>query len=86
MRPEDILRWLRVQPFRPFRITTNSGRVIEVRHPELVRVLRTAPMVFRPTEQAEVYEPWDMFGLVLIENIASIEAPGPPDGAGGTPG
>jgi hypothetical protein len=85
VRPEDILQWLQAQPFRPFRITMNSGRAIEVRHPELVRVLRTSLMVFRPTEQADVYERWDMFGLVLIENIAPIDAPAapaPPDGAG----
>ena len=77
MRPEDILHWLRAQPFRPFRITMNSGRSYEIRHPEVVRVLRTSIVIFTPTDQEDVFERGDMIGLVLIERIEPIEAPTP---------
>ena len=36
MAPEELLKALRERPFRPFRIALTDGRVIEVRHPELV--------------------------------------------------
>jgi hypothetical protein len=85
VRPEDSLRWVRAQPFHPFRITMNSGRVIEVRHPEVVRVLRTSLLVFTPTGQADVYEWAEMIGLVLIENIAPIETPAAPAPPAGEP-
>jgi hypothetical protein len=32
MRPDDVLFWLRAVPFRPFRLTLNSGRTIDMRH------------------------------------------------------
>jgi hypothetical protein len=83
VRPEDLLQWLRAQPFRPFRITMNSGRVVEVRHPEVVRLMRTSLTVYTPSEEPDVYERAEMFDLVLIESIAPIEAPAapaPPDG------
>jgi hypothetical protein len=75
MRPDDILHWLRAQPFRPFRITMNSGRSYEIRHPEIVRVLRTSLIIFTPTEKEEVYETGDMIGLVLIERIEPLNPP-----------
>jgi len=74
MRPDDLLFWLRAQPFRPFRMTMNSGRTIEVRHPELVRVLRTSLVYFTPSSQADVFERAEMIGLVLIEHIEAIDA------------
>jgi hypothetical protein len=84
MRPEDVLRWLRAQPFRPFRITLNSGRTFDVRHPEMVRLLRTTLLLFTLTEQADVYEWAEMVGLLLIESIAPLEAP--PASAAPAPG
>lgn len=73
MRPEDILFWLRAQPFRPFRLTTNSGRTYDVRHSELVRLLRTSLLYFTPAEQDGVFDRAEMIGLVLIDHIEAIE-------------
>ena len=74
MRPDDLLFWLRAQPFRPFRMTMNSGRTIDVRHPELLRVLRTSLVYFTPSAQTDVFERVEMIGLVLIEHIEPIDA------------
>ena len=38
MGPQDILRLLRVRPFRPFRISLSDGSKYEVLHPELAIV------------------------------------------------
>ena len=68
MRPEDVLFWIQAQPFRPFRITMNSGRTLDVRHPELVRLMRTSLLYFTPArDQPQVAERAEMIGLVLIE-------------------
>jgi hypothetical protein len=59
-------------PFAPFRILINSGRTYDVRHPELVRVLRSSLMLFTPSEEPDVYDRAEMLGLVLIERIEPI--------------
>lgn len=72
MRAEDILVWLRAQPFAPFRITMNSGRSYEVRHPEMVRLMRTTLMLFTPGAEPDLYDHAEMIGLVLIERIVPL--------------
>ncbi len=74
MRPEDLLFWLRAQPFRPFRIVMVGGKTYEVRHPEFVRLMRSSLVHFTPSDQPEIYERGDMLGLVLIERIEPCEA------------
>ena len=64
MRLEDVLHWLRATPFVPIRITMNSGHTFEVRHPELIRLLRTSLIYFTPSDHEGVYDRAQMFGLV----------------------
>ncbi|MGH7170308.1 MAG: hypothetical protein ACRELF_03200 [Gemmataceae bacterium] len=78
MRPEDLLFWLRKQPFQSFRITMNNRRVYEVRHPELVRVMRTSFLYFTPSDQEDVFDRAEMVGLTLIDHIEPVEAPARP--------
>ena len=82
MRPEDVLTWLRALPFVPFRVTLNSGRTFEVRHPEVVRVLRTSLLLFTPTAEPDVFDRADMVGLVLIERIEPVAVTTPTKGNG----
>ena len=42
MRPDTLLSYARAVPIRPFRLTMNSGRAFDVRHPEMIRVGRDA--------------------------------------------
>jgi hypothetical protein len=73
VRPEDLLFWLRAQPFQPFRITTNSGRTYDVHHSELVRLMRTSLVYFTPSAEPDVFDRGEMIGLVLIDHIAPID-------------
>jgi hypothetical protein len=73
MRLEDVLHWLRATPFVPIRFTMNSGYTFEVRHPELIRLLRTSMIYFTPSEHEDVFDGAQMFGLVLIERIEPID-------------
>jgi hypothetical protein len=75
MRPNDILFWLRAEPFVPFRIRMNSGQFYDVRHPENVRLMRSSLVLFTPSEQEGVFDHGQMIGLVLIERIEPADAP-----------
>lgn len=75
MRPEDILFWLQAQPFRPFRLTTVGGRSFEVRHPELLRLLRSSVIYFTPSEVPGVADRAEMTGLLLVEHIEPLDVP-----------
>lgn len=76
MTPQEILNYVRAQPFRPFRIQMNSGRSFEIRHPEMVRVGRRDVLIFSfVSDSPDVYDRWDNVSLLLIESISPLEAP-----------
>lgn len=75
MGPQEILNCLVAQPFRPFRIRMNSGRVFEVRHPEMVRVGMRDLLLFTFVSDApNVYDRWENLSLSLIESLSPLEA------------
>ena len=49
MRPDDIRRLLRTQPFQPFRIHLSDGKAFDVRHPELAMVGRSIVAIGVPS-------------------------------------
>ena len=74
MRPDDLLTWTRATPFVPFRIRLNSGRMFEIRHPEMLRVGRSAANIYTfAGEPADPFERMDMVSLVLIESVEPVE-------------
>jgi len=76
MRADDLLTWTRTTPFVPFRIRLNSGRTFDIRHPEMLRVGRSAVNIYTfAGEPADPYERMEMVSLVLIESIEPLEAP-----------
>lgn len=75
MSPREILRYTRASPFRPFRIGMVSGRTIDVRHPEIVRVGTRDLIVFKfVSDTPDIYDDWDSYSLMLIESISHLEA------------
>ena len=46
MGTRDVLNYLQTEPFRPFRIHMVGGRNFDIRHPEMVKVGRTAVTIF----------------------------------------
>jgi hypothetical protein len=52
-----------------------SGRTVDVRHPEMVRVGVRDLIVFRfISDTPDVYDDWDSYSLGLIESISHLEA------------
>ena len=75
MSPQEILNYLQMQPFRPFRIRMNSGRTFEVRHPEMVRVGERDLLIFTfVSDSPNIYDRWENIAMLLIESLAPLEA------------
>ena len=74
MTSQEVLNYLQVQPFRPFRIRMNSGRTFDIPHPEMVRVGRRDVLMFTfVSDSPDVYDRWENVSLVLIESLAPLE-------------
>jgi hypothetical protein len=74
MTNQEIFRYLRAEPFRPFRIHMASGRTFDIRHPEMVRVGRNDLVVFSLVSDApEIHDDWDTVSLILIESISHLD-------------
>ena len=83
MSAADLLTWLRAVPFRPFRITLNSGRAYDIRHPEMLRVGKTRLNVYSFTgPPSDPFERMEMVSLLLVEHVEPIEAAAPASGEG----
>jgi len=84
MRPDDIHRVSRHQPFQPFRLHLSNGRTYDVRHPELVLVGRTTMLIGKPAPDLPL-PTFDDYTIVTLLQINDIELmpPAAPTGADG---
>jgi hypothetical protein len=76
MAPQEVLNYLKAEPFRPFRIRMASGRTYEIRHPEMVRVTLTALVIFSSvSESPDIFDKWETASLGHIESISHLQTP-----------
>jgi hypothetical protein len=72
---QTVLAYVKAQPFRPFRINMASGRAFDIRHPEMVKVLKAYLMVFKSAgSDAELPEEFETVSLTLTESISYLDA------------
>ncbi len=76
MRREELLRLLRDQPFRPFRLRLSNGMVYEVRHPDMAIVTPSAIYVGVPSPGATVQAAEDIVIASLL-HVVQLEYSGP---------
>ena len=75
MSHQQILNYINAQPFHPFRLIMNSGRTLDVRHPEMVRVGRDYLMLFTfVSDSLNVLDNWETVSLLLVESIVHLDA------------
>ena len=76
---QRIIKYIGAEPFRPFRISMASGKVFEIRHPEMVQVGKTTLTVFTyfSDDADEAKEREHEVSLLLIESIESLDAKSP---------
>jgi len=75
MRPDTLLSYVRAAPFRPFRLVMNSGKVYDVRHPEMIRVGRDVAIYYHAPAPDAPFDRWESLSLLLIQNIEHLEQP-----------
>jgi hypothetical protein len=75
MTPQAVASYVKAEPFRPFRLHLASGRTFDVRHPELIKILKSSVLVFRVNgENAELPDEWESVSLMLTESISHLDS------------
>ncbi len=74
MRAQEVLNYLKAQPFWPFRIRMTSGRTYDIRHPEMVRVGKRDLLIFTfVSDSPDIYDRWENVSVALIESLSPLE-------------
>ncbi len=74
MRPEEVVKALEPERFRPFRLKISNGDVYEVRHPEQVIVSRSAITIGTHRRNGlRLFEKVDTISLLHVVSIVPIE-------------
>jgi hypothetical protein len=81
----DILGRRNERPFTPFRITTSSGQIYEVRHPELVFANRNFVFVGVPLKDSSPGAIHDFIKVAML-HITAMDPCGEPQPAGDSNG
>jgi len=72
---QRFAKYVAAEPFRPFRISMASGKVYEIRHPEMIQVGRTTVTIFTylSDDAEESKEQQHEVSMLLIESIEPID-------------
>ncbi len=74
MTPQSVLDYVKAEPFRPFRLNLASGRTFDIRHPEMIKVLKSSVLVFKSGgETPEIPDDWESVSLMLTESVSHLE-------------
>ena len=79
---QRIGNYVTAEPFRPFRISMASGRVFEIRHPEMVQVGRTTVTIFTFMSEnpQETKDRQHEVSMLLIESVEPLDVAAGKDG------
>jgi hypothetical protein len=76
MTPQTVLGYVKAEPFRPFRILMARGKTLDVRHPEMIKVLKSYAIVFKADgDGSNLSDEWQSVSLRLAESISHLETP-----------
>jgi hypothetical protein len=67
---EAIRSMLTRHPFEPLRVKTSAGEVLEIRHPEMAMLARSALVIVHPDGKGR---PTDKVEYVSYLHVASVE-------------
>ena len=74
--PQTVQDFVKAQPFRPFRIHMASGRTFDVRHPEMIKVLKSYVIIFKVRQEPTDFpDEAESVSLMLTESISPLEVP-----------
>ncbi|HYV39437.1 MAG TPA: hypothetical protein VE988_27355 [Gemmataceae bacterium] len=73
MNPTTLQGYVRAQPFRPFRVTMNSGKFYDIRHPEMVHVGKDFFNYYTSSGSDQFPDSWETVSLLLVENVQHLD-------------
>jgi hypothetical protein len=76
MRREELLRLLRAQPFRPFRLRLSNGATHEIRHPDMAIVTPSA--IYVGIGAGATPEAAEDIVIVALVHVNQVEYLSPP--------
>jgi hypothetical protein len=86
MRPEELTALLRTRPFNPLRVHMIDGRTYDIRHPDLILVLRgRIDIGIGPDPQTGVLDRVDHCSWPQVMRVEELAGPIPTGGNGTTP-
>jgi len=72
--PQTVLGYIKAEPFRAFRLHLASGRTFDIRHPEMVKVLKSSLLIFKETSDSfDLPDEWESVSLMLTESVSHLE-------------
>ncbi len=79
---DAIRNVLNRRPFEPVRITMSSGAVLEIRHPEMAVLARSAMIVVSPDVDGGPSDRWEFLSYLRIAHVETMSSPAgsPPSG------
>lgn len=70
-----MLNYVKAELFRPFRLHMASGKTFDVRHPEMVKLLKSCLLVFSfDAGETEIFDTMESVSLMLIESASHLDA------------
>ena len=83
MTQDELFLFARRQPFKPFRLTLSTGKVLEVRHPELIMVGRRSAGVGVASRPGSTMHD-HLIQVDLVHIVTAEEVPEPSTPSNGT--
>ena len=75
MTHSKIGEYVAAEPFRPFRIKMASEQSFEIRHPEMLKILKSCVLVFKTDDETSDFtDGWESVSLKLTESASHLEA------------
>ena len=71
----QLLNYAQAQPFRPFRLNMASGKTYDIRHPEMVKVLKSYVLVFFFPGGDSLADHYDTVSLMLTKSVSHLDVP-----------
>jgi hypothetical protein len=69
-----VQEYISAEPFRPFRIRMASGRMYEIKHPEMIMVGRSSAKIYKSSDSDPNGPPlWQKISLMLTESLEPLE-------------
>jgi len=69
--PQTVLGFIKAEPFRPFRFHMASGRTFDIRHPEMIKILKSNVLIFSSSNETSRFpDQFESVSLMLAESIS----------------